>query len=135
MSSEIAGAFTKARPVILDGDRPVLQATKDATLLANGTGYQAVAAGQSAVMLGASGAVGDYLAGVLIVPASLSPGAVTITDGNGSAITIFAGGSSSLLTLHSFYVQIGAKCTATTTPGWQVTTGSSVSVICFGSFT
>lgn len=100
-----------------------------------GTDYETVAASQTAQMLGVTGAVGDYLAGVLIVPASTSPGAVSIKDGNGSAITVFAGGASSLQTLHPFFVPIGAKCTATTTPGWQVTTGTNVTALGVGSFT
>ena len=100
-----------------------------------GTDYETVAASQSAQMLGATGAVGDYLAGVLIVPASTSPGAVSVKDGNGSAITVFAGGASSLADLKPFFVPIGAKCTAGTTPGWQVATGANVSAIAVGSFT
>lgn len=135
MAEIIAGAYSAARPAVLNGDRPDLQATKDATLIVNATGYETVAASQTAQMMGASGAVGDYLAGVLIIPATLSPGAVSILDGNGSGITIFTGGASSVLTLHPFFVPIGAKCTATTSPGWQITTGSNVSAIGFGSFT
>ncbi len=100
-----------------------------------GTDYETVAASQTAQMMGATGALGDYLAGVLIVPASTSPGAVAIKDGNGTAITIFAGGAGSVLTLHPFFVPIGARSTAATTPGWQITTGANVSVIGMGSFT
>jgi hypothetical protein len=96
--------------------------------------YQAVAAGQSATPLsgGGGGAVGDYLAGVLIVPASTSPGAVSITDGSGSAITIFSGGTSSVTSLVSFFVPIGAYSAS---GPWKVTTGASVSVFAVGLFT
>jgi hypothetical protein len=100
-----------------------------------GTDYETVAASQTAQMLGATGAVGDYLAGVLIVPATTSPGAVSIKDGNGSAITIFTGGAASVATLQPFFVPLGAKCVASATPGWQVTTGANVSAIGVGSFT
>jgi hypothetical protein len=103
--------------------------------VANGTDYETVAAGQSDQIMGATGAVGDYLAGVLIVPATTSPGAVSIKDGNGSGITVFAGGSGSVLSLHPFFVPIGAKCVASTTPGWKITTGSNVSAIGVGKFT
>jgi hypothetical protein len=117
-------------------DAPRVPVTKFTPLpVSAGTDYATVAASQSAQMLGATGAVGDYLAGVLIVPASTSPGAVSIKDGNGSAITVFAGGASSLAGLQPFFVPIGAKCTAAATPGWQVTTGANVSAVAVGSFT
>lgn len=100
-----------------------------------GTDYETVAASQSEQPMGATGAVGDYLAGVLIVPATTSPGAVSVKDGNGSAITIFAGGAGSVATLHPFFVPIGARCVAATTPGWKITTGANVSAVGVGAFT
>ncbi len=103
--------------------------------VSDGINYEAVAASASAQIMGATGAVGDFLAGVLIVPATLSPGAVSITDGDGSAITIFTGGASSILTLHPFFVPVGAKCVNATTPGWKVTTGTNVSALGVGFFT
>jgi hypothetical protein len=97
--------------------------------------YETVAASQTDQVMGATGAVGDYLGGVLIIPSSTSPGAVSIKDGNGSAITIFAGGSGSLLTLHPFFVPLGARCSAAVTPGWKITTGAGVTAIGVGAFT
>lgn len=100
-----------------------------------GTDYETVAASQSNQILGATGGTGDYLVGLLIIPASTSPGAVSIKDGNGSSITVFAGGASSVADLKPFFVLINARALATTTPGWSVTTGASVSVFATGSFT
>lgn len=100
-----------------------------------GPHYETVAASQSAQTMGATGAVGDRLDGVLIVPATTSPGAVTIADGNGAAITIFAGGAGSVLSLHPFFVPIGAECVNATTPGWKILTGANVSAIGVGRFT
>lgn len=97
--------------------------------------YETVAASATAQILGATGAVGDFLSGVLIVPATTSPGAVSIIDGNGSNITIFAGGASSVTSLVPFFVPWGAKCVNATTPGWKVTTGASVSAAGLGNFT
>jgi len=94
--------------------------------------YETVAASQADQSLGASGATGDYLSGVLIVPATLSPGAVSIKDGSGSAITIFAGGTDSVLTLHPFFVPLGIISTG---GAWKITTGASVSAIGVGNFT
>jgi hypothetical protein len=97
--------------------------------------YETVAASQTAQILGATGAVGDFLAGVLIVPATTSPGAVSIIDGNGSNISIFAGGASSVSSLVPFFVPWGAKCVNATTPGWKITTGTNVSAAGIGNFT
>ncbi len=96
-----------------------------------GTDYETVAASQTDQILGASGAVGDLLSGVLIVPATTSPGAVSIKDGAGSAITVFTGGASSVSNLVPFFVPLGIVCGTS----WKVTTGSSVSAIAVGEFT
>lgn len=95
--------------------------------------YETVAASQTDQVLGATGATNDYLAGLLIVPASTSPGAVSIKDGSGgSAITVFTGGASSVSNLVSFFVPLGIRCTSA---GWRVTTGANVSVVAVGDFT
>jgi len=86
--------------------------------------------------MGATGAQYDYLAGVLIVPATAAAGVVSITDGNGSAITIFAGGGTTALpTLAPIMVPLGLYALAATTPGWKITTGTNVSAIGIGKFT
>lgn len=103
--------------------------------VSTGTDYETVAASQTDQVMGATGAAGDYLAGVLIVPGTTSPGAVSIKDGNGAGITIFAGGASSVSTLHPFFVPIGARCLAATTPGWKISTGANVTALGVGSFT
>lgn len=93
--------------------------------------YETVAALQSDQSLGATGAAGDYLAGLLIVPATTSPGAVSIKDGAGSAITVFAGGSFSVSNLVPFFVPLGIKSLS---GAWKVTTGANVSAIGIGNF-
>jgi hypothetical protein len=105
--------------------------TVSITDISNGE-YETVAASQTAQALGATGATGDYLAGVLIVPATTSPGAVSIKDGSGSAITIFTGGASSVSSLVPFFVPLGIKSTG---GAWSVTTGANVSAIGVGNFT
>ncbi len=97
--------------------------------------YKSVAASASATLFGATGASGDYLDGVLIIPATAAAGVVSITDGSGSAITIFAGGGTTALpTLAPFYVPVGAVSSGGV-GGWKVTTGTGVSVIGVGNFT
>lgn len=97
-----------------------------------GDGYVSVSAGQTNVVIGANGAVGDYLVGLLCIPASTSPGAISIKDGSGTAITVFAGGGSSLSNLVPFTVALGVR---SVNGGWKVTTGANISVIAVGRFT
>jgi hypothetical protein len=100
-------------------------------LVTMGDKYETVAASQTDQAMGASGAVGDILSGVLIVPATTSPGAVSIKDGSGSAITIFTGGASSVSNLVPFYVAVGARSSS---GAWKITTGANVSAIGLGDF-
>jgi len=98
--------------------------------------YKTVAASATSFVLGATGAQYDYLAGLLIIPGTAAAGAVSITDGNGSAISVFAGGGTTALTdLKPFMVPLGMYALAATTPGWKVTTGTNVTCIGIGRFT
>lgn len=94
--------------------------------------YETVAASQTTQVLGATGAAGDYLVGMLVIPATTSPGNVQIKDGSNGAITVFAGGASSVSNLVPFFVPLGIRSVQ---GAWQVTTGSNVSVIGIGEFT
>lgn len=94
--------------------------------------YETVAASATDQALGATGATGDRLSHILIIPATTSPGAVSIKDGAGSAITIFTGGASSVTNLVPFVVPLGLKSLA---GAWKVTTGANVSAIGVGDFT
>ena len=82
------------------------------------------------------GAVGDYIRNMQIIPATTSPGAVTITDGNGSAITVFTGGATSVQGLAPIWIELCLKARNPApgggTAGWKITTGANVSVIVCG---
>lgn len=95
------------------------------------TEYETVAASQTDQMLGATGAAGDLLVGLLIIPATTSPGGVSIEDG-ATNIPVFVGGASSVATLVPFFVPLGIKSVS---GGWEITTGANVSVIGVGNFT
>jgi len=110
--------------------RLAVNANGSINAIAPGT-YETVAASQAAQILGASGAVGDYLQGLLVVPASTSPGNVIVLD-DATSITVFAGGASSVATLIPFFVPIGAF---SVNGAWKVTTGAAVSVVAVGNFT
>jgi hypothetical protein len=113
---------------------PLLATTTNTALTDFGAGeYETVAAGQTDQILGATGAVGDYLAGLLITPTTTGAGSVSIKDGNGSSIAIFNTGT--LSNLVPFFVPLGIKCVNSTTPGWKVTTGTNVTVVGVGNFT
>jgi len=94
--------------------------------------YETVAASQTDQMLGSTGAAGDFLAGLLVIPATTSPGAVLIEDGAISNVTVFAGGANSVSNLVPFWIPIGANSVG---GGWEVTTGANVSAIAIGTFT
>lgn len=130
-----AGTAAAATRVTYASDGATVPTSDTGLLTVLSDAYETVAASQTDQILGASGAVGDFLAGLLIVPATTSPGAVSIKDGNGSSITVFTGGASSVTNLVPFFVPIGAKCVNATTPGWKVTTSTNVSVIGTGNFT
>jgi hypothetical protein len=100
-----------------------------------GSTYQAVAASQTATVLQtATGAIGDYLSHCVLYPTSTSPGVVTVFDNANAAATnviAFPGGASSLSNLAPIAIPVGAVSTA---GAWKVTTGASVSVVCYGKF-
>lgn len=96
-----------------------------------GTEYEPVAAGSGAQVLGGAGAAGDLLVGLLIVPTTTSPGAVSIKDGSLASFTVFPGGANSVSNLVPFSVVIEAK---SVDGPWQITTGANVSVFATGSF-
>jgi hypothetical protein len=93
--------------------------------------YETVAAGQTAQTLGATGGTGDYISGILVVPATTSPGNVLLLD-NAISITVFTGGASSVTNLVPFFIPLGM---ISVSGAWKITTGSNVSCIGIGNFT
>lgn len=92
--------------------------------------YETVAASQTAQVLGASGAIGDYISHLIIIPGTTSPGNVLLLD-NATSITVFAGGASSVTTLIPFVVPLAMRSVS---GAWKVTTGANVTVIAVGLF-
>lgn len=93
--------------------------------------YETVAASQTAQALGATGATGDYISGLLVVPATTSPGNILLLD-NATSITVFTGGATSVSNLVPFMIPLGM---VSVSGAWKVTTGANVSVIGIGTFT
>lgn len=93
-----------------------------------------VAASATATQLGSTGATGDVLDGVLVIPATAAAGAVSVLWDGTNTRTIFAGGGTTALpTLAPFYVPLGFL--SGNAGGFKMTTGTNVSVICVGNFT
>lgn len=92
--------------------------------------YETVAASQTAQVLGTSGATGDVLAGILVIPATTSPGNVLLLD-NATSITVFTGGASSVGDLKPFWIPLGIKSAS---GPFKITTGANVSCIAVGDF-
>lgn len=92
--------------------------------------YETVAAGQTDQVLGATGAAGDVLETLIIVPATTGPGVVQIQDGSGTAITVYTGG-----TVGADLTPISLRLDIVSVAGaWSVTTGANVSVLAIGKF-
>jgi hypothetical protein len=93
--------------------------------------YEAVAASQTAQVMGATGAVGDLLERVIVTVGTPATGTVSIADGNGSAIPIMPA-----TTLAGCYViELRMRARNATTPGWKITTGAGATAIGIGQFT
>ena len=92
--------------------------------------YETVAASQTAQVLGGTGAAGDYIKGVLVIPATTSPGNVLLLD-NATSITVFTGGASSVADLKPFFIPLGMLSAS---GAWKLTTGANVSAIAVGDF-
>jgi hypothetical protein len=93
--------------------------------------YVTVAASQTATVLQSSaGATGDYVSGILVIPATTSPGNVLLLD-NATSITVFTGGATSVSNLVPFLIPLGA---VSRSGAWKLTTGSNVSCVAIGKF-
>jgi hypothetical protein len=97
------------------------------------TDYETVAASQTDQILGPTGAKGDILERLIITVATAATAAVSIKDGNGSAIAIMPNSPGGGVGV--YVVPIGARCVSGTTPGWKVTTGAGSTVLAVGRFT
>lgn len=95
-----------------------------------GQGYETVAASQTAQVLGTLGATGDDISGILVIPATTSPGQVLLLD-NATSITVFVGGATSVGSLTPFYIPLGMRSVS---GAWKLTTGANVSAIAIGKF-
>lgn len=94
-------------------------------------GYETVVASATAQVMGSTGAIGDVIHAILVIPATTSPGVVTLLDG-ATSIPVFVGGATSVADLKPFRIELKLKCV---NAAWKITTGANVSAIGIGDFT
>jgi hypothetical protein len=112
---------------ILDNVQPPLPS------IAGGTTYKTVAASQTDFILGATGAIGDYLEGILCVVATAATSQVSVRDGNAASFVVLPNAVGP--GIGSYYIPLGLKAVNVTTPGWKITTAAGVTVVATGTFT
>src|SRR5258705_8582109 len=95
--------------------------TASVPVVQSGYKYETVAA-SSTITLGGSGATGDLLFGVLVIPSSVNAGAVNVVD-NATSISVLAGGTASVSNLVPFLVPLNMTSVS---GAWKVITGASV---------
>lgn len=132
--------YNATSPTVQDGGWSDLQADSKGNLkvvAVNASGvpitsgeYETVAASQTDQALGATGAAGDYLEGLICVVATAATSQVQIKDGSGSAITILPNAVGNGVGTYSIPVGLISLSGA-----WKITTAAGVSVIAVGNFT
>ena len=94
--------------------------------------YEAVAASATDQVIGPTGASGDYLSHVIVSPATVGCGVVTIKDNATSLVAFAGGGTTPLSNLIPFVIPVGI---VSTSGAWKITTGANVSCVAVGNFT
>lgn len=116
---------------------PALRGTEPVTtktplpVQTSGLSYKNCPAGATTA-LGAAGKLGDYLGGLLVIPATTGAGNVSIVDGTSGAVTtlVFTGGGT-LGDLKPFFIPLGLKSRV---GGWSITCGTNVAALAVGSW-
>ena len=91
-----------------------------------GTEYETVAASQTNLVLGGTGAKGDFISRAIITVVTAATSTVTLTDGT-TGIVIMAANTA----IGCYSIELGMR--AATGP-WKITTGAGATVIAVGQF-
>ena len=92
--------------------------------------YFTVAASQTSQAIGNVGAKGDYMESIIVIPASTTPGIITVKDGTTTVFATVAGTATVLPGVFTIPLKSYSK-----TGAWTITTGANVSLVCVGQFT
>lgn len=90
--------------------------------------YETVAGGQTAQVLGGTGAKGDYLHRLIISIVTVATSGVTIIDG-ATSIVLLTGAATNVPGVYSLEVDMVSASGA-----WSVTTGAGATVVAIGIF-
>ena len=120
---------TVANPVAVATPVGVRAPAASQSGVASGLEYETVAAGQTAQVMGATGAVGDYLSHVNFHPAAVGAGTCQVLDG---AIVVWSYTAGTLSDLRPIVAPINA---ISVSGAWKVTTGANMTATGFGDFT
>ncbi len=93
--------------------------------------HQTVAASSTATILGTTGAAGDWLDQIILVPAVAACGLASLLDGATTLFTFPGGGTTALPSLAPIVIPIKARATT----AWKITTGANIAVFATGTFT
>ena len=94
--------------------------------------YEHVAAGQTAQVLGTTGAVGDYLHRIVCTVTTGATGNVVVVDGTGTGILTHTVVPASVSLVPGVYnVELNA---VSANGAWKITTGAGVEVMAVGIF-
>lgn len=91
--------------------------------------YETVAKSQTGQVLGATGAPGDYIKRLVIIPETTGAGTVALLDG-ATSVNVFVAGTLADLTPIVLDLDMPSANGA-----WSLTTGDNVHVIAVGCFT
>lgn len=96
-------------------------------------------AGQSTTLArsGGSGALGDILSALIVMPEAGTRGSVTLKDGSLDAVTQYAGGTTAnlgVLEMSVTHVLYGIDGRASQSGPWVVTCGAAVHAVAVGVF-
>jgi hypothetical protein len=91
--------------------------------------YEIVAASQTAQVIGATGAAGDYLSHVIFYPATTGAATSIVLD---NAIEVAKYTAGTLADLRPIIIPVNA---VSVSGAWKVTTGANMTATAFGDFT
>ena len=95
--------------------------------------YEHVPVSSSALVLGGTGAVGDYIHRLICTVSTAATGNVLVVDGTGvgvlthTVLPALPGGG-----IGVYNIELNA---VSQNGAWKITTGANVTVVCFGKFT
>jgi hypothetical protein len=100
-----------------------------AVLLGGGADYETVAASQTGQVLGATGAVGDYIDKLVCVVSTAATSQVTLIDGATSIVVLPNNVGAGVGT---YTIPLGLQSVS---GAWSITTAAGVAVVAVGNFT